>query len=230
MKSDVYRINNAVEKVRNGKNTQFLDGKEFKLASQKLKECEYKVYYPHKSCEKVILYTGKVPEVTLFKIYTVDKIRHQDILGSLFALNIDSSCFGDIILFDDNYYVFIIKEMADYIKNNLKVIGNSTINLEEVSLNTLDNYERMYEEHEIMISSLRIDNVISGIINSSRSKALEKIKNKEVIVNYEVMNKCSYTIKENDIFSIKRFGKYKYVGKINETKKNNYVIKFLKYI
>ena len=88
----------------------------------------------------------------------------------------------------------------------------------------------MYEEHEIIISSLRIDNVISGIINSSRSKTLEKIKNKEVIVNYEVMNKCSYTIKENDIISIKRFGKYKYVGKINETKKNNYVIKFLKYI
>ena len=89
---------------------------------------------------------------------------------------------------------------------------------------------KMYEEHEIIISSLRIDNVISGIINSSRSKTLEKIKNKEVIVNYEVMNKCSYTIKENDIISIKRFGKYKYVGKINETKKNNYVIKFLKYI
>ena len=45
-----------------------------------------------------------------------------------------------------------------------------------------------------------------------------------------IIVKITKNIKENDIISIKRFGKYKYVGKINETKKNNYVIKFLKYI
>ena len=70
MKSDVYKINNAVEKIKTGKNTQFLDGRELKLVTGKLKKNEYNVYYPYKDSEKVMLYTGKVPKVKLFKIYT----------------------------------------------------------------------------------------------------------------------------------------------------------------
>lgn len=230
MKSDVYKINNAVEKIKTGKNTQFLDGRELKIVTGKLKKNEYNVYYPYKDSEKVMLYTGKIPKVKLFKIYTVENIRHQDILGSLFALNIDSSYFGDIVLFNDYYYVFVSEDLALYIKDNLKMVGNKKVSLEELDLSVLDNYERNYEEKEIIVSSLRVDNVISGIINTSRKVALDKIKNKEVIVNYDVMNKNSYILKENDIFSIRRYGKYKFVGIVKSTKKNNYIVKYLKYI
>lgn len=230
MKSDVYKINNVVEKIKTGKNTQFLDGRELKLVTGKLKKNEYNVYYPYKDSEKVMLYTGKVPKVKLFKIYTVENIRHQDILGSLFALNIDSSYFGDIVLYNDYYYVFVSEDLALYIKDNLKMIGNKKVSLEEVNLSVLDNYERKYEEKEMIISSLRVDNVVSGIINTSRKVALDKIKNKEVIVNYGVMNKNSYILKESDIFSIRRYGKYKFVGIVKSTKKNNFIVRYLKYI
>lgn len=230
MKSDVYKINNAVEKIKMGKNTQFLDGRELKIVTGMLKKNEYNVYYPYKDSEKVMLYTGKIPKVKLFKIYTVENIRHQDILGSLFALNIDSSYFGDIVLYNDYYYVFVSEDLALYIKDNLKMVGNKKVSLEEVDLSVLDNYERKYEEKEIIVSSLRIDNIISGIINTSRKVALDKIKNKEVIVNYDVMNKNSYILKENDIFSIRRYGKYKFVGIVKSTKKNNFIVRYLKYI
>lgn len=230
MKLDVYKINNAVEKIKTGKNTQFLDGRELKIVTGKLKKNEYNVYYPYKDSEKVMLYTGKVPKVKLFKIYTVENVRHQDILGSLFALNIDSSYFGDIVLYNDYYYVFVSEDLALYIKDNLKMIGNKKVSLEEVNLSVLDNYERKYEEKEMIISSLRVDNVVSGIINTSRKVALDKIKNKEVIVNYGVMNKNSYILKESDIFSIRRYGKYKFVGIVKSTKKNNFIVRYLKYI
>lgn len=230
MKLDVYKINNAVEKIKTGKNTQFLDGRELKIVTGKLKKNEYNVYYPYKDSEKVMLYTEKVPKVKLFKIYTVENIRHQDILGSLFALNIDSSYFGDIVFYNDYYYVFVSDDLALYIKDNLKMVGNKKVSLEEVNLNVLDNYERKYEEKEMIISSLRIDNVVSGIINTSRKVALDKIKNKEVIVNYDVMNKNSYILKENVIFSIRRYGKYKFVGIVKSTKKNNFIVRYLKYI
>lgn len=230
MKSDVYKINNAVEKIKTGKNTQFLDGRELKIVTGKLKKNEYNVYYPYKDSEKVMLYTGKVPKVKLFKIYTVENVGHQDILGSLFALNIDSSYFGDIVLYNDYYYVFVSEDLALYIKDNLKMIGNKKVSLEEVDLSVLDNYERKYEEKEMIVSSLRIDNIISGIINTSRKVALDKIKNKEVIVNYGVMNKNSYILKESDIFSIRRYGKYKFVGIVKSTKKNNFIVRYLKYI
>lgn len=230
MKLDVYKINNAVEKIKTGKNTQFLDGRELKIVTGKLKKNEYNVYYPYKDSEKVMLYTGKVPKVKLFKIYTVENIRHQDILGSLFALNIDSSYFGDIVLYNDYYYVFVSDDLALYIKDNLKMVGNKKVSLEEVNLSVLYNYERKYEEKEMIISSLRVDNIISGIINTSRKVALDKIKNKEVVVNYGVMNKNSYILKESDIFSIRRYGKYKFVGIVKSTKKNNFIVRYLKYI
>ena len=230
MKSDVYKINNAVEKIKTGKNTQFLDGRKLKIVTGKLKKSEYNVYYPYKDSEKVMLYTGKVPIVKLFRINTAKKIRHQDILGSLFALNIDSSYFGDIVLYDDDYYVCIENTLATYVKDNLNMIGNKKVILEEVSLDVLKDYERKYEENEMIVSSIRIDSIVSSIINSSRSKAIDKIKNKEVIVNYEIIIKNSYLLKENDIFSIKRYGKYKFVGIVKSTKKDNYIVKYLKYV
>ena len=230
MKSDIYKINNAVEKIKSGNNTLFLDQREYKLVTSKLKKHEYKVYYLYKDSEKVMLYTGNIPIVKLFKINTAEKIRHQDILGSLFALNIDTSFVGDIVLYNDDYYVYIENNLSTYIKDNLNMIGNKKVVLEEVSLDVLKDYERKYEENEMIVSSLRIDSIVSSIIKSSRSKAIEKIKNKEVIVNYEVMSKNSYLLKENDIFSIRRHGKYKFVGIVKSTKKDNYIVKYLKYV
>ena len=136
----------------------------------------------------------------------------------------------NIVLYNNNFYIFVMDELSVYIKNNLRIIGKSEISLEEVNLNTLRDYQRKYEEHEIIISSIRIDNVVSSIINSSRGKALEKIKNKEIIVNYEVVNKNSYILKENDVFSIRKYGKYKFIGIIKSTKKDNYIVKYLKYV
>ena len=127
-------------------------------------------------------------------------------------------------------YVYIENNLSTYIKDNLNIIGNKKVVLEEVSLDVLKDYERKYEENEIIVSSIRIDSIVSSIIKSSRSKALEKIKNKEVIVNYEVMSKNSYLLKENDIFSIRRYGKYKFVGIVKSTKKDNYIVKYLKYV
>lgn len=230
MKSDTYKINNLVEKIRNDKNTLFLDAKELKQVTSKLKKDEYKIYYPYKESEKVMLYTGKIPKISLLKINTVENLKHQDILGSLFSLNIDSSYFGDIVLYNNNYYVYVLYKMKDYIKNNLKLIGKNRVTIEEVSLSTLDNYKRAYEEFNIIVSSLRLDSIVSAIINSSRAKALEKLQNKEVIVNYDVVLKNSYILKENDIFSIRRFGKYKFIGIVKSTKKDNYIVKCLKYI
>ena len=58
--------------------------------------------------QKVILYTKDMPKVSLFKINSYKKLRHQDILGSILSLNISSSYLGDIIVDNDNYYFYVI--------------------------------------------------------------------------------------------------------------------------
>ncbi len=230
MKSDLYKIDNSVEKILNKKSTLFLDQKEFKEVTAKLRKGSYKVYYPYKDSEKVILYCDKIPGVTLFEIKSFTPLRHQDILGSLMALNISSSYLGDIIIDKDNYYFYVLDELSSFISDNLKTIGSSSVSLTKIDLDYLKDYERNYEKNEVIVSSLRIDNVLSKVIGTNRDKIIEKIKNKEVILNYEVLTKSSINLKENDVFSVRKYGKYKFVGVTNHTKKDNLVIEYLKYI
>ena len=109
MKQNIYKIENSIEKVLNGKNTFFLDQNELKKILPKLKNKSYNIYYPYKDSEKVVIYYDKVPNIALFKIASYDKLRHQDILGSIMALNISSNYIGDIIIDGENYYFYIFE-------------------------------------------------------------------------------------------------------------------------
>lgn len=228
--NNMYEVNKNIDKLKNGKYTYFILPNFYKEISYKIKKDEYKIYKPYKDCDKFILYTSQIPKIKLFEIISYNKLRHQDILGSLFGLGINNEVFGDIILYDNKYYIYLIDEISNFVINNLTAIGNSKVTFKEVNINVLDNYERQYIECSTIVSSLRIDNVISKIIGTSRDKIKEKIKNKEILINYEILNNNSYNLNENDCFSIKRNGKYKFIGIIKSTKKDNYIIKYKKYI
>jgi len=104
------------------------------------------------------------------------------------------------------------------------------VELVERDIDLLNNYIRKLENFEIIVSSLRIDNVISAITGLSRSGVIDKIKNKEILLNYNVLNNNSYNLRENDIFSVRKYGKYKYNQIIKYTKKNNLIISYSRYI
>lgn len=229
-KKDYYIIEKNINKIYRGESTNFLDPTTLKNVISKLKGINYNIYYPYKDSDKVIIYTNKLPEIKILEIISYDKLSHREIMGSLFGLNIDSELFGDIIITNNHYYIMIINSIHDLIINNLNIIGKHPIKLKEVPLEILDNYQRKYEEIELIVSSIRIDNVISTIIGTSREQIKKKFLNDEIILNYEVCHKLNYELKENDTFSIRRIGKYKYNGILKETKKGNYLIKCLKYI
>ena len=69
-------------------------------------------------------------------------------------------------------------EIYDFILDNFTMVGNKSIKLIEVSLDTLENYYRKYEKLEFVVSSLRADAVIARIISSNRENVKNKIKNK----------------------------------------------------
>lgn len=226
----MYNIKKNIDKINRGDSTFFLDPKECNLVKAKLKKNEYFIYKPYPDSNKVILYKDKKPKIKLYEIKSKVLLRHQDILGSIFSLNITNEMFGDIIVDNNKYYIYILDIIDNYIRSNLLFIKNSEIELEEKALDFLYHYHQKYEEYSIIVSSLRIDTIISRIINTNRNNVIEKIKNKEILINYDILTKNSYTLKENDIFSIRKFGKYKFIGIEKTTKKDNFVIKYLKYI
>lgn len=226
--NDIYTVSKNVEKILNGNSTNFLDQKLQIQVKNKLKKGTYKIYLPYKDSEKVIYYTNNKPNVLLYEIVSKNKLLHQEIMGTLFSLGIDSSMYGDILIIDNHYYIYILDIIENYLITNFNKIKNNNVKLKKIDIDSLSNYEREYEEIELIVSSNRIDTVLSHLIHTSRDKISEKIKNKEILVNYDYP-KLSYNLKENDIFSIRRYGKYKYMGVINTTKKDNIVVKILKY-
>lgn len=224
-----YEIIKNVNKVLEGGSTRFLDGKMQKEVSKRLKK-KYSVFKTYKDAEKVILYAEEEPKISLLEIIPRSKIRHQDIMGSIFALGIDSSVFGDIIIDNDKYYIYVLDIIKDYILTNLDKIGNVKVEFKELDLTSLQDYEHRYEEIEVISTSERIDTVISRLLHTNRDTIHKIIKDKEIILNYELVSNNSKVLKEGDIFSIRKYGKYKYVGVINKTKKDNFIILIKRYL
>ena len=226
----MYTIQKNLNRLSNYQPTFFLDPSEQKELKSKLKKNEYKIYSPFPDSEKVIFYIDKLPDVLLYEIKTKQELRHQDLLGTMYSLNISPEMFGDIVLDNGKYYIYVLKLFQNYFEMNFTKVKNSSVDVEVIELDFLKDYKRKYEEIELIVSSERIDTVISNIIHCNRNMITDKIKNKEILLNHELLKKDSYVLKVGDIFSIRKYGKYKYMGIIKHTKKDNYIVKCFKYL
>lgn len=225
----IYTVEKIVEKVLYSNSTNFVEIKYLNRVKKELKNVKYNIYEPFIGATKVILY-NKMPNIKIYEIVSSNDLRHQDILGTLYSLNISDEMFGDVVIWNNRYFIIILSSIDNYIKSNLTSIKNSKVDLIEKDPYYLRDYKQEYEECIIIVPSIRVDVIVSKIINSSRSNALEKIKNGDIYLNYELLTKPTYMLKENDIFSIRKYGKYKFLGEINRTKKGSLVIKYLKYV
>lgn len=225
----IYTVEKIVEKVLYSNSTNFVEIKYLNRLRKELKNIKYDIYEPFSGATKVILY-NKMPNVKIYEIVSSNDLRHQDILGTLYSLNISDEMFGDVVIWNNRYFIIILSSIDNYIKSNLISIRNSKVELIEKDPYYLKDYKQEYEECIIIVPSIRVDVIVSKIINSSRNNALEKIKNGDIYLNYELLTKPTYMLKENDIFSIRKYGKYKFNGIINETKKGNIIVNISKYV
>ena len=110
------------------------------------------------------------------------------------------------------------------------MVRNTKVELEKLDIDYLKDYERSYEKLEFIVSSLRIDTVVSSICHTGRSNISDMIKKKEIMLNYDYLKNSDYKLKENDTFSIKRIGKFKFDGILKSTKSDHIIVEVLKYI
>lgn len=120
--------------------------------------------------------------------------------------------------------------IKNYLISNLINIGKNKVLLEEVDLSIISNYEISYDKINLLVSSLRLDNVVSSLTYQSRNQVNTLFKDKSILVNYAVNNKRNYILKENDIISIRKFGKYRFDTILKKTNKNRYILNMRKYL
>jgi RNA-binding protein YlmH len=229
MKSNNYNIEKIIDSLYNKGYTNFLNPKDLSLVKGKLTKNEYKVYELYPESNKVILYKKDKPNIKLYQISSKVSLRHQDILGTIFSLGIKEDTFGDIIKYEDSFYIFLLPHLEDYFKYNLIEIRNNKVELVEVDIDISNNFKQEYEIKEYIVTSLRIDNVVSTITNESRNQVLDKFKNKEVVLNNDEDIKPTRILRDNDTFSIRKYGKFKFNKILKTTKKGGFIIEMLMY-
>ncbi len=218
------------ENLKKDKPTLFLDPRETKLLISFLnkQKMTYNLYKPFPDAQKTTFYANQKPEIVLLEIMTKAILTHSKILGSILSEAIDVHLIGDIVV-SDKYYFYTTLEGARILEYDLKKIGRENISLVRRNISLLKDYEPNYDYLNLKVDSLRLDLVISKLLSKSRSQVKELINRKEVILNYEVLKNGSYVLKEKDVFSIRRHGKYKYLEISNTTKRNSLIIKLQKY-
>lgn len=229
MKTNNYNIEKIVDSLRNYGHTNFINPEQLMYVKGKLHKDEYNIYELYPESNAVILYKKDLPKLSLLKIISKVELRHQEIMGTIFSLGLKEDTFGDIIKYHGDFYLFVLPSLVDYLKYNFTNVRGNNIYLEEVDIELSNNFKIEYIEKEYIVSSLRIDNIVSTITNCSRNDVLEKFKNNEVILNYDSEIKPTRVVKENDIFSIRRCGKFKFKGIKKTTKKGGFIVEILMY-
>ncbi|MGG7163982.1 RNA-binding protein [Clostridium ihumii] len=157
------------------------------------------------------------------------ELKHKDYLGSIMALGIKRELLGDLIVKDNYAYVPVVEDISEFIKNNLSSIGKCPCEVTILDDRLKDVPKVEYEEKSIIVTSLRLDNIISSLCNISRSNALEMLDGGKILVNYIQENKKDKNIVENDIITVRGYGKFKIGNIINKTKSDRTKLSIKKY-
>ena len=197
------QIFDKIEMVENKnkiEHTDFLDLAQIELVQKfinKIKIDNYLSYGGFEQAERkmFVIYPQKfntaIVEKNLSKIVEIVKIElpddlkgkytHREYLGAVIKLGVKREKIGDIIVDSNGADIIVDKDISKYLVENLGSLtrfSKSTITIEDIE--NLRQVEIRKEELEIIVSSLRLDNVISELARCSRNKSLDIINMERV--------------------------------------------------
>ncbi len=171
--------------------------------------------------------------ITGLRIYNMSKFKklnHKDYLGSLMSLGIDRNKTGDIYVYDDYADIVLHNDISDYIIYNFDKIGHNKIEAEKIKIEEVNFKEQEHVILNITSSSMRVDNIVKHIINTSRETASNMVKSGNVKVNWQVEERISQELKENDMISISKYGRFKISKNSGLTKSGKNKIEIKHYV
>ncbi len=158
-----------------------------------------------------------------------EDLSHRDYLGALMSLGIERELLGDIMISDKTAYIFCLEHIADYIKEKLVQIRHTSVKV-EIADSLPEAVAPHIDRRQLIISSERLDAVISKLYNLSRSQAQDLFKSKKVLVNGLQCENTSYSPKPDSRISVRGFGKFIYAGMDGMTSKGRYKVNVDVYI
>lgn len=148
-----------------------------------------------------------------------EDLSHRDFLGSVLGIGITRNTVGDIIVSDNKGYVFCSDSIAEVITMELKKVRKTDVvctllrELPEVLISRPD-------VSRVVVSSARLDSLVSAGFKLSRSEAQRLFENEKVFLNGKAVSSYTGVPQQGDIISVRGMGRLVYEGESGKTKKD----------
>lgn len=153
-----------------------------------------------------------------------DVLSHRDFLGSLMNLGIERDLIGDILTDETVAYVFVMKDIAEYICKELTRVKHTTVLCKEV-LPAECTIVPQFEEVEGSVASERLDAILSMVYHLARGKSQELIEAEQVFVDGRTAYSGGYDLRAGARVSVRGHGKFIYLGAAHETRKGRLFVR-----
>ena len=136
---------------------------------------------------------------------------HRDYMGALLGMGIGREWLGDIWVAENVAYIFCLPSVQRHLLS-IEKVGRCGVTAEDVTLDAVPAPERKVQQKSFSVQSLRLDAVVGGMFNLSRTEAARQISAGNVSINYQESLKTDFSVKDGDIVSLRGAGKGRVTG------------------
>lgn len=147
-----------------------------------------------------------------------DALTHRDYLGAIMNLGIKRETVGDIVASEKEGYVVCLETVADYLVEQLTQIRHTAVTVkrtEKIPPLVLP----QPQSEQIVISSARLDAVISAVWDLSRAEGKRLVEREQVTLSGKLCTDPGKELIGGERISVRGYGRFYYDGIDRETKK-----------
>lgn len=131
---------------------------------------------------------------------------HRDYMGAVLGMGVGREWVGDIRVDGDEAYIFCLPGVERHLVTIDKV-GRCGVKAAAVELSEVPEPVRQVKNVSFSVMSMRLDAVVGGMFDLSRTEAAKQIAYGNVSVNYSVSEKPDLAVKPGDVVSLRGAGK-----------------------
>lgn len=232
---DVVRLS---ERYHTPKFSKFLDSREQIILKKEIPNCLlFGGYKDAERCVFGVFPSWTEPSLEDFPISVIEfrmkfqkQLTHRHFLGTVLSLGIERDKIGDILVGDRTAFVFLAKDIAEFVADNIIKVAGVGVESNIVPIDRAVLPEKKFEIISAVCASQRADAIVSGLLNKSRNEAKELILSGKLEVNHFEITRTDYLVKEKDLLSVRGFGRSEILEIGNKTRSDRIHIVFKKYI
>ncbi len=158
-----------------------------------------------------------------------ENLAHRDYLGAVLNLGLERTKLGDIVVEEEQTYLFCREKIAGFICENLARIRHTPVMAQIVEAGSVS-YEPKLMEIRGTAASVRLDSLLALAFKASRSSLTGLIEGGKVFVNGKLVTSNGYQPKEGDVVSVRGMGRFRFGGSKGQSKKGRSCVTLWKYI